>query len=788
VRNFAQSACNTKDQVTGSWKAKVLRWPFPVQAAILGLVLAVISYFPIFTGKVPFPADLLHYFPISEGTSRVGLTFRHAELGDLFTLMYPWRVYLRDSLRQGELPFWNPHSFAGAPFLANPISAVFYPPNWLFVVLPVNVAWSIQFPLRLGLAVFFMALFARRLGASRLSAVLAGSVFAMCGFMTGWQGWPQADVLLWLPLIMLTIVRLRRRPGLRSAVLLALAFTPPLLAGHPEVCLYVCSFAVCFFGYMGFRAIHRGRRFSWAVRYCLAFGFGVLLAASLAAVQLVPASEWIPEITRGLSAPWGSHPLRNTLALVSRDTKSGPNPSGLEVPNEACYVGMASLILAPLAVASRRRGGMFFAIAGFSVIGAAFGVPPFSTVFRALPVFRAMPGIRLVGILDVCLAVLAGLGLTELQRAERKSRRRFSAILIVAATLAVAAAVLILRAKSHPPPGNIGTFRSYVSTLGLLAASTLFALLSLGRSRGRWGIAALVVVTLLDLGSYAWHHVPPVPSEAIFPPTPTTSFLQSDARLGDRIVFLDRTAPRGIEFIYGLDLLEGYPQVLRRTNRLFSPLNGGAQYDILRVFRTDALLEGDRALLNRLGVRFLVASTTQQPPEVLARLGREFPLRFADGSNLVFENPNALSRVWVSNGGPCQITNLSLGENGLSGLADCLGAARIVVAQTFYPGWEVTVGQEPGLVTSLGELCSFSIPAGSHAFALKFRPSHFGVAIALSVAALIIIVVCLIVTVVGRRAAESHSEGGPNRRGHPRPPTRREPASQLPDPLSGSSA
>src|SRR5258707_15811545 len=58
----------------------------------------------IFGGVVPASTDIDGFF------FQVGLQLRHA-------------------LTTGELPFWNPTWLAGAPFLADPQSAVFYTPN-----------------------------------------------------------------------------------------------------------------------------------------------------------------------------------------------------------------------------------------------------------------------------------------------------------------------------------------------------------------------------------------------------------------------------------------------------------------------------------------------------------------------------------------------------------------------------------------------------------------------------------------------------------------------------------
>ena len=55
---------------------------------------------------------------------------------DLQHMFLQWWRFGLESLRQGELPLWNPYLFSGVPFLANPQPALFYPPVWLLLVLP----------------------------------------------------------------------------------------------------------------------------------------------------------------------------------------------------------------------------------------------------------------------------------------------------------------------------------------------------------------------------------------------------------------------------------------------------------------------------------------------------------------------------------------------------------------------------------------------------------------------------------------------------------------------------
>src|SRR5262245_47506508 len=84
--------------------SRLSHWSFARQALLLSGGLALAMYFPCALGRVPLPADLLGYFPPWHGVPGVAPPTRHGELGDLLTLMYPWRIVLSESLSHGELP------------------------------------------------------------------------------------------------------------------------------------------------------------------------------------------------------------------------------------------------------------------------------------------------------------------------------------------------------------------------------------------------------------------------------------------------------------------------------------------------------------------------------------------------------------------------------------------------------------------------------------------------------------------------------------------------------------
>ena len=123
----------------------------------------------------------------------------------------PWRQLARESLRGGFS--LNPHQFCGTPFIANYQSAVFYPPNLLFWILPAARAW-----LRAGASLLVSA-FAYLLPAGRgleVRRLRGGSAFELCGFVVAWLELPTAvNVMVRLPLALHLYDRGRTRNGWR---------------------------------------------------------------------------------------------------------------------------------------------------------------------------------------------------------------------------------------------------------------------------------------------------------------------------------------------------------------------------------------------------------------------------------------------------------------------------------------------------------------------------------------------------------------------------------------------
>ncbi len=256
-----------------------IRWPFgPDLSAALGLAVASLAfYYPlVFLGRV-----LVDY--------------------DAFVYFYPQRVFLAQSLLAGRIPLWDPNLFLGAPFLANPQTAVLYPPSWLFLLGPVEVIYTVQLVLHAFLAAFFTYLLARHaFGIIPVAAALGGIAYAFGGFAVGQVGHlNQISAAAWLPAVLLAYNRFTVTRGVAWLAVGALALGLQLFAGHPQE-TYMTLIVLGIFGIV--TAPWRNLRL---LIICGVAGAGMcLLGATLAAAQLLPTLELAPLSIRGAGVSW----------------------------------------------------------------------------------------------------------------------------------------------------------------------------------------------------------------------------------------------------------------------------------------------------------------------------------------------------------------------------------------------------------------------------------------------------------------------------------------------------
>lgn len=742
--------------------------------------LVVLNYYPVFLGKVPLPTDLIIQFPtFLQYHSPSTLNRHHAELGDTVMQFYPWRAFAGETIRSGKLPLWNSGLLAGTPFQAEPQSALFYPMNWIFVILPAPISWSISLMLKVFLAGLFMTLFLAEIGCSRSGSIAGGIAFAFGGFMTVWTGWPQTDTALWLPLICL-FGRRNLRPSFRNSILFALVLAMPILAGHPEVGAYVLFTGAAYAVY-GIACEHSPM---WK-RQLLWLAVAVTLCAGVAAVQVLPSIEWLGQLFRQLKTNWPTLPLKDAIALFSRDLSLSPNSAGVPIPIGAVYCGALCLVAATVSMFHRnKKDTAFFAVVLLVAFCSAYGIPPIINLYNATPLFSGLKKEDALLLVDFALAVLAALGVSVIEEVrwnEATIRTRVS----LAGTVIVATLILhstTARLSKMTMPG-VDVLRSPRSFRFLLVISVLLILLRFAQflSRRQWGVLACGLLAL-DLLTYSHGYLPFNPPGMIFPKAGVFDFLSRQSQ-PFRIVGVDGASMLNIEPVYGLSSAAGNDFVMMRLFRVAVGLKD-ERWDHV-IFTAKGIVNTRNRVLDLLNVKYVIATRFNESLELMQSEPQRFREAWTDGAVTVFENLHVLPRVFLvpqqnieiisdemaqwarvrdsgfdpanavilprvlnpnkhemsvyeSGNGAMSVTRYDEGSNWIRVRAKADVPSILVLSQVYYPGWRVLVdGKESSILPADYAFTGIQLESGSHDVEFRFRPRPFVVGAGLSVFSLL---------------------------------------------------
>lgn len=433
---------------------------------------------------------------------------------DLFRQFVWWRQFGFNELRQGHLALWNPHLFCGAPFFGGFQSALLYPPNWLFMVLPMPFAMNLVMALHVFLAGWFTYLWIRKRGGRRASALLAAGMFMFSGayFLRITVGnLSNLCTMAWIPLLFLAVEGLRQERRWRWVVLGALAVAFQIFAGHIQ---YVYYTALVLAAYVVLLLPRVVGRLSFLGGFSLIYVLGGLLSA----VQVLAGWDASMESIRGKGLPLeilsmlDMNPERLAFLLMPRFFGNWNDYWGGGIYCEGHpYVGVTGFLLALIALkaSSNPDKKIFAGTALFlTVLMLGLRTPLFAFFCQWVPLFSSFRAVSRFNILvAVFLAALAALGLDEILKSPN-ILRAFSKALAWGAAVFLVLSVVFFAA---PRMGGAKLFKQFLPHADGMAASLfwgavffagLFLLALLGQKRD-WARLGFLAVALVELTVFA---------------------------------------------------------------------------------------------------------------------------------------------------------------------------------------------------------------------------------------------------------------------------------------------
>src|SRR3990167_7601730 len=112
----------------------------------------------------------------------------------------PVYEFIKNNLRRGILPLWNPHQACGYPLIGMLEIGLFFPLTFIMYIFPNIIAWDLLILSRIFFAGLFTFWFMRTLRFSKVPSLGAAIVFMFSGPMVLLQYWT-VNVDLLVPLI-----------------------------------------------------------------------------------------------------------------------------------------------------------------------------------------------------------------------------------------------------------------------------------------------------------------------------------------------------------------------------------------------------------------------------------------------------------------------------------------------------------------------------------------------------------------------------------------------------------
>ena len=597
--------------------------------AIIGIILVSMLFFwkSIVYGLLPIPADSLvgMYHPWRDAHSQTnpnGIAYKNYLITDPVRQQMPWRKVIIDAWKQGKVPVWDATTFSGNNIGGNIQSAAYYPLNILFLLMPFEAAWTLLIiltPIIGGIGLYW---YMRKIGVGSIGAAFAAISFGYCGFSVSWMTWGViGQTVMWLPWLLVAIehVALGKRKwigvlGLSIGVLLICT------AGHAQMALYSLT-TISIYGIVRLKnKVSQPAPSSLLLVIGIGGGVLVLTPYFLTIWNVVEASRRIGG--NAWMEPGFFIPLQHIFQLLIPDVFGNPatlNYTGVWNYGEfISFIGSIGLLFAIGALGEKKEKTTWFWIGAIGIC-LLFALPtPIAKLpyMLHIPILSSLQPSRLIGIIDIALCILSGIGIDAwMKKWNKKSSIVASGSIIL----------MYLGAYIYAKQMNSEAFAIAKRNMLLPAASVSIGMLIL-MLRGVIKSKKIVVclgcimlgITTFELMRFGWKYTPFVERSLVFEKTKTIEFLMSQPKPFRVMALDDRILPPNVNTWYGVETLGGYDPLYDASYEVFMAVFERGKADTSRPFGFNRIISTKNwksPLVPITNVRFLLSLEQIDSPD-----------------------------------------------------------------------------------------------------------------------------------------------------------------------------
>lgn len=633
------------------------KW-FPIVAAILILVIANIAVFWqfYFKGLLPIPGDLLvsFFFPWSGGGFPgfdSWTTHKSFILSDTIRQMYPWKVFIFESLRSGHLPLWNPHNFSGYPFFGNLQSSFLFPGNILFFIFNPLTSWMILVISLLSLFGFFNYLFLRSLKLSFPASIFGALVGSTLSYLVVWhEQLIMIQVVIFLPLVLWSInnYSAKKHPAL-FFFLIPLMLCFAIFGGHAQTYIYL-NFIIG--PYLLMKKV--------PIKTIIFF---LVTPIFLGAVQLLPTIEnYFHSAREGISTqdlfdpfvlPW-----KHLATIFAADYFGNPatgNYSSVNYGEFQAFFTVSGVTLSAFALFRRfsdRTVQLFIILA---ILGIAFATWPFAYLYKNIPIMGSSAPSRFIFLFQFSGIVLSAYGLDALWKNLSENSRHKNLIPLVLIAL-----VYVILWGAAFFVNNSVAMKNLVLPSGIFFMLFLAILTRVSKiipiKISRLALLIAIPLVIFEASFFLNKYSPFSSRQFVFPPHPVINFLKDkagyDRFYGTGTAYFDNN----FATYYQIYSTEGYDSLMtKRYEQLLSSTENGKLTN--KIHRSDAVFPTiDNSFKNKtldiLGVKFFLYKDDMLKgpwnPDLNKFPQDKYSLVWQKGKWQIYQRNTALPRVLLT--------------------------------------------------------------------------------------------------------------------------------------------
>jgi hypothetical protein len=505
---------------------------------LVALLLLGVLYPMAFLGRVPHDRDTLLFF-------------------------YP----LLSVFEQPQVGLWNPYQLAGGSLAADPQAALFYPPNWIFFLLPTTAGYLVSTIGHYWLAALGVYLLARFSRQTPGPALAAACVFVLGGYMASRLILrPLLLSAAWYPFIFLGFLYGHYRNKGLGFLLAGVFLALQLLTGMPHNAVYSAIALGVFTLYKLIVEFPHVKDWKYWLVYLARYAVVLGIAFFLASIMLLPVLELLPHTVRTQfgfkEATANSLPPSWTFdTLIGGVYQQVRNDWTFHESN--AYLGAVALWLIVFAIPVYWKRGIFWFYGGLAFLGFLFAYgsyTPFFQLFYHIPLigrFFDIPS-RFLGLVAFALAMQAGYGFQALLSLEPSPGRKpltWQAYPLIVLSIVIALVSLGLQiAVWHFSDGRLFQILAHpaartevavwYATVNVTFFTILFSVFTLAYLSGWMRIRLFQTLILLILLGDLLHtrnqaEVPHIPPASFFEPPPPVLYLQHRADPSYRVMGFD---------------------------------------------------------------------------------------------------------------------------------------------------------------------------------------------------------------------------------------------------------